>query len=79
MLEEEFKYYINHQTELLKKYLDKFIVIKGEEVIGVYDTATEANEKTVKDHERGTFLIQHCLPGTESYTNTFHSRAIIRK
>lgn len=74
-LEKEFKYYISHQDELVEKYNGQFVVIKDEEVIGSYDSEIEALEETSKKHEQGTFLIQKCEPGDESYTMTFHSRA----
>lgn len=73
-LEKEFNFYIKNQAELLKKYEGKFIVIKGEEVVGVYDSELSAYTEAQKKHELGTFLIQQCLPGKENYTQTFHSR-----
>lgn len=73
-LEKEFKYYLEHQDELVKKYNGKFIVIKNREVIGVFDSELEAIEKTAEKHELGTFLVQKCEPGSESYTQTYHSR-----
>lgn len=75
-LEKEFDYYLDHQTELVEKYNGKVIVIKNNKVIGVYDSEIEAVEKTSKEHELGTFLVQPCSPGTESYTQTYHSRVI---
>ncbi len=77
MLESEFKYYLDHQAELVTKYNGKFIVIKNESVIGVYDNNRDAYTETIKVEELGTFLIQHCLPGSESYSQTFHSQVII--
>jgi hypothetical protein len=74
MLEKEFKYYTDHQEELLKKYSGKFIVIKGEEILGAYDGELEAYSETKSKHEVGTFLIQKVTPGEESYTQLFHSR-----
>ena len=74
MLEKEFKYYLDHQTELVKKYNGKFLVIKGEEVIGVYDAEDTAFFDTEKSHEAGTFLIQYCELGDSSYTQTYNSR-----
>lgn len=75
-IEEEFQYFIDHQDELVKQYNGKFIVIKNKEVIGAYDEELQAYQETIKDHKEGTFLIQECLPGEESYTQTFHSRVI---
>jgi len=76
-LEQEFKYYLAHQEELVKEYAGKFIVIKDEDVIGSYDNELEAVQKTAKKHELGTFLVQKCEPGEESYTQTFHSRVAV--
>ena len=76
MLEREFQYYLDNQEELVSKYSGKFIVIKGNEVIGVYSSEVEAYRETQKSTPLGTFLIQHCKPGKESYTQTFHSRVI---
>jgi hypothetical protein len=73
-LEKEFNYYLQHQEELIRKYKGKFIVIKGDVVIGDYESELEAVEETSKKHELGTFLVQKCEPGSESYTYTYHSR-----
>ena len=75
MLEKEFEFYKAHQEELVKKHKGKYLAIVGEKVTGLYDSELEAYTETKKKHEPGTFLIQHCLPGKDSYTQTFHSRA----
>jgi hypothetical protein len=77
MLEKEFQYYLSNQDEFLKKYLGKTIVIKGEKVIGSYDSEVEALIETRKTNELGTFLIQKCTPGTDDYTETYHSRVVL--
>jgi len=74
MLEREFKYYKDHQDDLVKRYNGKFITIVGEEVIGNFDDAFKAYTQMKKKYSVGTFLIQHCLPGEDSYTQTFYSR-----
>lgn len=79
MLEKEFTYYLNNQSEFVKKYAGKFIVIKDEEVVGAFDSHLEAYENSVKKYELGLFLIQHCEPGSDSYTQTFHSRVFFNK
>lgn len=76
MLEKEFKYYLENQKALVQKYNGKFIVIKNDEVVGVYDSELLAFNESLKDHKPGTFLIQHCKSGDESYTATFHSRVV---
>ncbi len=77
MLDTEFKYYLENQAELVKKYNDRFIVIIGNEVIGDYDTLEQALSETQKEHELGTFLVQRCSEGSKDYTSTFHSRVRI--
>ena len=76
-LEREFKYYVEHQDELVEKYNGKFIVIKDCNVIAAFDSELEAIEKTAEQYELGTFLVQKCEPGSESYTQTYHSRVAL--
>jgi hypothetical protein len=73
-LEQEFKYFLDNQDELVKKHGGRFVVIKDRSVIGVYDDEVEAIKATSQKHEMGTFLVQRCEPGAEGYTQTFHSR-----
>ena len=75
-LEKEFEYYLEHQDELVEKYNGKFIVIKDCNVIGVFESELEAIEHTAKQYELGTFLVQKCEPGSEAYTQTYHSRVV---
>ena len=77
-LEKEFQYFLDHQKELVEQYGGKFIVIKNQQVIGVYDAEAEAFTETQKQHELGTFLIQECKSGSEVYTQTFHFRVLIK-
>ena len=77
MLEKEFQYYLNNQASLVKQYAGKFLVIKDEKIIGVYNSHAEAYNSTIQTEKLGTFLIQHCNPGTESHSQTFHSQVII--
>jgi hypothetical protein len=74
LLEKEFQYYLDHQEELVKKYNKKFIVIKGGKVLGSYNSDLEAIQETTKEHKLGTFLVQKCEPGQNSYTQSYHSR-----
>lgn len=73
-LKSEFIYYLQHQDELVEKYNGKFVVIKNQQVIGAYESELDAVEKTSEHHELGTFLVQKCEPGRESYTQTYQSR-----
>ena len=74
-LRQEFSYYLAHQGEFVKLHKGKFIVIKNQEVIGVYDSELEAISETAKHHELGTFLVQKCEPDSNKSLQVYHSRA----
>lgn len=76
-LSKEFNYFIEHQDDLVKKYPKKVIVIKDCKVIGAYDSEIAAINETKKIHAVGTFLVQPCNPGKESYTQSYHSRVVL--
>ena len=80
MLDKEFKYYKEHQDELVQKHYARYIIIKDETVYGDFDSEVGAIQHARKElkFELGTFLVQHCLPGTENYTQLFHSRVLFR-
>lgn len=70
MFAEELNFFIRNQDELVRKYLGKALVIKGNELYAVYDTALEAYVRLERDHELGKAMIQLCEPGPEAYTAT---------
>jgi len=73
-LKKEFQYYLDNQNDLIKKYNGKVIVIKNGAVIGAYNSDAEALEETTQTYELGTFLVQKCEPGDNSYKQTYYSR-----
>lgn len=75
MLDKEYEFYLKNQVALLKKCRGKVLVIKDEEIIGVYDDEVTAYKETVPKHKLGTFLIQKCVPEEET-TQTFYSNVI---
>ena len=78
MLDTEFKYFKDHQKELVEKFNGKFVSIVGQDVVGVFDTELDAYTAMKQKYAPGTFLIQLCEPGETSYTQTFHSRVAYR-
>lgn len=76
-LKQEFQYYVAHQDELVRQYNGKYIVIKGKAILGAYDDQLKAVSETQKAHELGTFLVQKVEPGSDSYTQIFHSRVAL--
>jgi hypothetical protein len=75
-LKEEFQFYLDRQTELVEEHEGKVIVIKGAEVLGVYDDVMTAIDVTRKSHRLGTFLVQQVTRGNSAYTQSFHSRVV---
>ena len=73
-LQKEYEYYSAHQKELAEKYEGKFLAIKGQKVIGVYESDLEAVSKTAQQHEKGTFLIQKAEKPGKTSAQTYHSR-----
>ena len=75
-LKELFKYYLDHQEELVKDYNGKYLVITDFKVAGAYNNESEAYFDAVAKYGLGNFILQLCTPGEEGYTSTFHSRVI---
>ncbi len=73
-LEKEFQYYLENLPALVREHRGRIVVVKDQKVIGVYDDEATAVAETQKKHKLGTFLVQKCEPGSDSYTQTFHSR-----
>ncbi len=69
-----FRFYLDHQAELVAKYDGKVIAIKDGRILGAYDDHLQALRATSREHDPGTFLLQLVSEGTEAYTATFRSR-----
>ena len=76
-LQKEFNYYIKNREELVKNYEGKYLVIKDEQILGVYDTQRQAIKETMKDYELGTFMVHLVKPGDDDIKRTFRSRVLI--
>ena len=72
MLDNEFKYYLDHQEELLPTYSGKYVMIVGNKVVGAYDTIGEAYYREKSEFGLGNFLVQLCTPGDSAYTVTYN-------
>ncbi|OJW77371.1 MAG: hypothetical protein BGO69_18495 [Bacteroidetes bacterium 46-16] len=59
MLFDEIGFYKKNKKEFISLYDGKFLVIKGEQIIGVYDTRSRAYDEAVKLHAIGSFIIEH--------------------
>lgn len=75
-IKELFQWYLDHQTELVEKYNNRVLLINDNEVKGDFDTEAEAYAFAVKKYKPGSFIIQKCTPGNESYTMTYVTRRV---
>lgn len=73
-LKNEFQYYLANKETFLRDYENKYIVIKNHKVLGAYSEILDAVEETKKEHELGTFLVQHVTKDEGQVR--FHSRAL---
>lgn len=57
MLDRERRYYNQRRRKLKEKYQNKYIVVVGRRIVGVYDTHAEAFADSRITFETGAFLI----------------------
>ena len=75
-LEREFEFYLEHQNRFLPEHEGKYLLIRDRQLVGAFETEIDALRKGVERFSLGTFLVQKCEAGEESYTETFHSRVV---
>ena len=56
----EFLWYEQHEEELLRRYLGRYLVIKDGNVLGDFSSRKIARQQTVPNHAPGTFIIHLC-------------------
>lgn len=72
LFEQELSFFIRNQEQLVKEHEGKVLAIKGNRVLGVYDSPLEAYLETQREHPLGTFMLQLCSPGPDAYTVTIN-------
>lgn len=76
MFDKELDFFIRNQNRLVTEHRGKTLVLRGEEVVGVYDDTLNAYLESAKQYEAGTFMIQPCVEGTDAYTVTITSHEL---
>lgn len=71
MIETLFKYYLEHQEDLVIKYNGKYLIITREGVVGAYDSLNEGYEVALKTYGKGNFMLQLCSEGEKDYSQRF--------
>jgi len=77
VLEREFQYFVDNQTDLFKQFPYQYLAIKDQKVIGVYDSKIDAYLETEKEHKLDSFLIQFCSLSQETFTPYFVTNSMI--
>jgi hypothetical protein len=68
-LEKELALFAKLKPELLKTYARKFVLIRGDEFIGAYDSAENAYAEGVKRFGRESFLVKEVTEQEDVYRN----------
>lgn len=68
-LEQELALYAKMKPDLLKNHEGKFVLIRGEEFIGAYDSAENAYSEGVKRFGKEVFLVKKVTKEEEVYRN----------
>ena len=65
MLEQERKYFADHLAEWLSRYPGKFVAIKGQQLLGVFDTIEDALASGAREVGLEPFLVRRVQPAQE--------------
>jgi hypothetical protein len=75
--DKDYEYFTRNMENLYKLYGRKFLSLKGERVLGAYDSFKEAFEKTRETEKMGTFLIQECFKNRSEAIRHFQTNVVI--
>jgi hypothetical protein len=76
MQDQDYEYFLKNMEELYKQHGHKFLSLKNQQVLGVYDSFQNALAETLKHEEYGTFLIQECFQNKEECVQYFQRNVI---
>lgn len=57
-IKDDIAYYKENRAAFVEEYPGKHLVIKGQQVVGVYNSNTEAVHEALRLHETGTYIIE---------------------
>ncbi|MEK7258064.1 MAG: hypothetical protein AAB316_25120 [Bacteroidota bacterium] len=72
----QYRWYRQHQDELVKRYNGRILVIADQKIIGDYSSRDEAFRQAMKSYNPGTFMVRHCMPREEERIIHWNTRQI---
>jgi hypothetical protein len=69
MLEKEREYFSKHYAELLSRHLGKVVLVKGDELIGAFNTIEEALAEGARRFGLTPFLVREVTASEEKEVN----------
>jgi len=72
----DFDYFLQNMENLYQVHGHKYVAVKNQGVLGVYDTFQNAYETTVKTEEVGSFLIQECFDSRDKMVHHFQRNIV---
>ena len=74
--EKEYEHYLKIREELAKMNDGKFVAIKGQDVLGVFDDYLQAANAVYVAHEKGTVLMQEISKDPDSLNITISTPGV---
>jgi len=65
VLEKELKFFDQHKAEWVKAHLGKFVLVKGDELFGVFDSAETAISEGARQFGTDSFLVRKVTAADE--------------
>ena len=71
---ENYTWFKENLSELVKQYADLYIAIKDKSVVGAFKSMRDATAAMSEREQPGTYIIQLCTQDEKKTTQVFHSR-----
>lgn len=73
----DFMFFKEIYHTLYEKYGHKFIAIRNREILGAFDSVSDAIDQLSVDFPLGTYIIQECNGDESGYTNYISSWQLV--
>lgn len=73
LLESQYNYYKAHESELLKQYQGKHLVISDTFQVHPFTSPKEGYKFGIKNFGAGRFLLHKCVPGSLNVIHTINN------